>query len=579
MPGGVVLGLLLGASAAPGGAVMVTLAPRPASTGRMAIATVDVTLRFEGVEAKAGAPVARLPLISSNVDTVATLIVRVVARDARGALRLTYRDVDLASQAARDAEIGGPSREWVASRKVVGPLTLRYTVPANAVSPPRGPAPPLGFSNDGAATSAAGHVFLLLPPGNAKYRTTVAWDLSALPKGARGVSSYGEGRVTAPVPLDAAELRMAYYMAGRIGVWPGSASTRGFFSAWQGTPPFAAEPLMQWTGALYGRYVALFGEANPPPYGVFLRYNPINAGGGVGLYRSFVTTFGRPGGAGTDVEELRFTLAHEMFHTFQPYIGNPAGLESSWFGEGLATFYQRALPLRFGLIAPEAFLKDLNFHAGRYYTSAMATVPNSEVPKRFWADTRIRTLPYDRGMLYFAGVDEAMRRASGGKRSLDTLVFAMLALERSGKTTGNADWEAWLARELGDAAVRDFRAFLAGTAPLPDSDAFGPCFRRTTRPMRRYDLGFDSAVLAQPRRIVRGLAPGSAAAAAGLRDGDEIVVPVPQDGIQGHQTEQLKLTVRRAGKTFAVTYLPRGETVQAYQWERVPQISDDRCAL
>jgi predicted metalloprotease with PDZ domain len=334
---------------------------------------------------------------------------------------------------------------------------------------------------------------------------------------------------------------------------------------------------MQWTGALYGHYVALFGEANPPPYGVFLRYNPVNAGGGVGLYRSFVTTFGRPGGPGTDVEALRFTLAHEMFHTFQPYIGNPAGLESSWFGEGLATFYQRALPLRFGLVGPEAFLKDLNFHAGRYYTSAMASAPNSEVPERFWADTRIRTLPYDRGMLYFATLDRAMRVASGGKRSLDTLVLAMLALERAGKTTSNADWEALLARELGDTAVQGFRAFLAGAKPLPASDTFGPCFRRTTRLMRRYELGFDSAVLAEPRRIVRGLVPGSAAALAGLQDDDEIVEPVPQDEIQGQQSELLKLTVRRAGKTFALSYLPRGETVEAYQWEHVPQIPDDRC--
>ncbi|MEH3158515.1 MAG: hypothetical protein PGN08_05980 [Sphingomonas taxi] len=111
--------------------------------------------------------------------------------------------------------------------------------------------------------------------------------------------------------------------------------------------------------------------------------------------------------------EIKFTLAHEMFHTFQPFIEGPSGLESSWFGEGLATFYQRRLPLRFGLIGPDDFVRDLNFHAGRYYTSAMASVPNAEVPKRFWADTRIRTLPYDRGMLYFADLDDRLRKASG----------------------------------------------------------------------------------------------------------------------------------------------------------------------
>lgn len=574
----VMLAAALAASmAAP--AVDITLAPRPAAADGAAIATIDVTLRFDGVGAAAGQPVLRLPLVASNVDTVATLVT-VQARDAQGPLTLRARDVDLPMQAARDAESGGPSREWIADRAVAGPLTVRYTIPAQASLPPRGPAPPFAFSDDGGGTSGAGHVFLLMPPGNAAYRASVDWDLSALPKGARGVSSYGVGRVAAPEPLTAGQLRMAYYMAGRgIGQWPVPAPARGFFAAWQGTPPFDAAALMRWTGTLYDRYASFFGQTAPPPYGVFLRYNPINAGGGVGLYHSFVTTFGRAGGPGSDAGEIKFTLAHEMFHTFQPFIERPSGLESSWFGEGLATFYQRRLPLRFGLIGPDDFVRDLNFHAGRYYTSAMATVPNAEVPKRFWADTRIRTLPYDRGMLYFADLDDRLRKASGGKRSLDTLMLTMLARQKGGHQTDNGDWEAVLREALGEPAVADFRAFLGGRMPLPASDAFGPCFRRVAKPLRRYELGFDTAVLAEPKRIVRGLVAGSAAAAAGLRDGDEIVVPVPQDGIQGNQTELLKLTVRRDGRTFPLQYLPRGETVQAWQWARVPAIADTGCAL
>ena len=64
-----------------------------------------------------------------------------------------------------------------------------------------------------------------------------------------------------------------------------------------------------------------------------------------------------------------------------------------------------------------------------------------------------------------------------------------------------------------------------------------------------------------------------------MRDGDEIVVPVPQDGIQGDQTATLTLQIKRDGKTFPITYLPRGETVQAYQWERVPGVPDSDCKL
>ncbi len=560
-------------------AVSIALTPKPAAAGSAEVATVDVALRFDGVAIPAGGALLRLPLVTSNVDTVAT-VVTVTAQDARGALALTARSVDLPAQAARDAESGGPTREWVVDRAVSGPLTVRYTVPAQASLPPRGAAPPFAFSNDGGGTSAAGHIFLLMPPGGAAYRTSVSWNLSALPRGAHGVSSYGVGSVQVPERLTAGQLRMAFYMAGvGVGQWPQPAPARGFFSAWQGQPPFDAAPLMQWTGALYGRYAAFFGQKSPASYGVFLRYNPINAGGGVGLYHSFVTTFGRAGGAGSDPDEVKLTLAHEMFHTFQPFIERPAGLASSWFGEGLATFYQARLPLRFGMITPARFLKNVNFHAGRYYTSLMATAPNDAVPQRFWADTRIRTLPYDRGMLYFADLDDRLRKASGGRRSLDTLMLAMLARQQGGAETANADWEGLLRDALGDAAVADFRAFLGGRMPVPASDAFGPCFRRITRPLRRYELGFDSAVLAEPKRVVRGLVSTSAAAAAGLRDGDEIVVPVPQDGIQGDQAERLKLTVRRDGRTIAIEYLPRGGTVEAYQWERVTDVPDARCAL
>ena len=115
--------------------------------------------------------------------------------------------------------------------------------------------------------------------------------------------------------------------------------------------------------------------------------------------------------------------------------------------------------------------------------------------------------------------------------------------------------------------------------PVPASDAFGPCFERTTRPMRRYELGFDTAVLAEPTRIIRGLEPGTAAAEAGLQNGDEIVRPVPQDALQGDQDALLTLDIRRGEETFTVTYSPRGETVDAYQWVRVEGVPARTCGL
>ncbi|KPF53440.1 peptidase M61 [Novosphingobium sp. AAP1] len=558
-------------------ALTVTFAPRADVADRDRVGTVEITLRLSGLTAKAGAPVLQLPLVASNVDTVASLLGPLHARDAAGPLLLRPRDAVLADSADGDAVSGGPGREWLAPRAVRGTLVVSYRLPAQASLPPRGPAPPFAFSADGGAVSAAGQVFLLLPPGTTRWRATFGFDLSGAPKGSRGVSSLGAGTVTAAEPLDASALRQSFFMAGPIGTWPAGHAQDGFFGAWQGRPAFDAGALLAWTGALHGHYRQMFGQTRPAPYGVFLRYNPINAGGGVGLHHAFVTTFGT--GRGADLASIRITLAHEMFHTFQPYVTRPGGLESAWFGEGLATFYQARLPFRFGMIDADAFLHDLNWTAARYYTSAMASVPNAQVPARFWADTRIRTLPYDRGMLYFATVDHALRQKSGGRENLDTLVLALLARQKAGAALANADWEDQLVQHLGPQGVADFRAFLDGAVPLPASDAFGPCFARTTTRLRRYELGFATDVLAEPKRVVRGLVTGSAAALAGVRDGDEIVDPVPQDGIQGEQTQELTLRLRRDGRVFTVTYLPRGETVDAWQWRRVPVSPGTACAL
>ncbi|MCC6829523.1 MAG: peptidase M61 [Novosphingobium sp.] len=559
--------------------IAITLKPEPETATGNDVRTVEVRLRFDGIATQAGTPLVYLAHVSDNVDTVATELTTIAASDAAGPLRLSWRDREISDGSAPSGKAGDTVREWVADRATRGAIRMVYSVPAEASAPPRGPAPPTAFRNDDGGVSAAGNMFLLLPPGDARYQASVDWDLRLMPKGARGMSSLGMGHATGTKPMSANELLRTYFMGGRIGGWPARPDKAGFFSAWHGTPPFDGTDIMQWTGKLYAGYMAFFGEKPDHPYGVFLRYNPVNAGGGTAFFHSFVSTYGRGSGNGTDVDASKSNIAHEMFHTFSPFIKVPEGKESSWFGEGLATLYQRRLPLRLGLMTPDYFLENLNYYAARYYSSVKATIPNAEIGKRFWQDTRVRTIAYDRGMLYFANVDDQVRKATSNRQSLDDLMLKMRAMEKSGAALTNADWEHVLQDALGPQAVDAFRAFLAGNLQVPASDAFGPCFSRTTAKARRYELGFEPDVLAEPTRIVRGLIPGSAAAAAGLRDGDEIVKPVPQDSIQGNQQEILTLDIRRDGRTFAISYLPRGEEVDIYQWRRLPDVPDARCAL
>ena len=560
---GIVSARALAEPAAPPPELRVDLRPVADASGET-ISHVDVSVTI-GAAAEGAPPRLRLPLVSSNVETIATSLGPVRAIDGQGPLPLSLR---------REGSADTGILYWSPERPVSGAFTISYRALIGNRLAPRGAAPPLELRSEAGAFSGAGSSFLILPEGDTLHRLSVRWDLSALPPGSLAVSSLGEGDASLAIPGPPARLERSYFMAGRIGRYPRPDSAGPFHAAWQGDPPFDAAGLMAWTARLHGRFTQFFRQEDAPRYTVFLRPNPVNPGGGVGLAGSFVATFD----GSTDGDDLRLTLSHEMFHTFAPRIVQPEGLESAWFGEGLAVHYQRVLPLRFGMIGPDAFLEDLNATAARYYTSAMQWVPNAEVPARFWEDTRIRTLPYDRGALYFADLDHRLRQASDGRRSLDDLLLAMAARQRQRPMLTNADWEALLAGALGDAGVAHFHAMLAGEPPLPASEAFGPCFRRTTRWLRRYELGFEPKVLVEPRRVVRGLVPGSAAEQAGLRNGDEIVRPVPQDRIQGDQQALLHLDVRRGESVRRISYLPRGEQVEAWQWERVEDGSND-CAI
>ncbi|HLZ74169.1 hypothetical protein [Phenylobacterium sp.] len=521
---------------------------------------VDVTLKIPGVEAAAGAPLLTLPVVIANTDTIATTLAGLTASDAAGPIPLTVRDDPVAI---------AYSRHWLAGRAVKGDLTVHYRAPVDDAPPPRGSGPPYSLRTEGGGVSGVGNTFILLPEGRRAYPIVLSWDLSALPKGSGAMSSYGDGAVILP-PGPATRLHSALYMAGPMHREPAQVKPAGFSAAWLGEPPFDPRPLMVWAGRLHGWMSGFFQDPAEPPYRVILRYNPINAGGGAAMTNSFLLTWGE---SARDPEKLKGTLAHEMIHTW-----TTSALGGQWYGEGIAVHYQALLPWRAGMISAADFLSDINATARRYYTNALNGTPDAEVAPRFWEDTRIRTLPYDRGALYFAVLDGKIRRASLGKRSLDDLIREMVRRRRAGQAADEAVWLDLIGKELGEDGRKLHADMLAGRLMLPESADFGPCFARTTAKFRRFDLGFEPKSLVGDVKTIRDLQPGSEAAKAGLRNGDVVTYSVAMDSVQGDPTRLLTLNVTRDGKTFGVTYLPRGETVDAYQWVRLADVPEARCA-
>nr|WP_231708256.1 peptidase M61 [Sphingomonas populi] len=552
MASGIALVLSGGRAASePPPTLSITLAPdAPDRDGH--IRAIGLTLVVTGTDTASGAPLVRLPAKANTVVTSADDITGLTASDARGPLALVAKDTPV--------DDSNTDRVWSADRATAGTVTIRYRVTIDPARPPL-VAPQYEMRTESSTVSGAANSFVLLPADATPRQVAIHWNLAKVGRRAIGVSSFGVGDVAPAAPITPDRLGSVYYMAGT----PGLYRAPGFFGAWQGKPAFAATEVMRWASKLQAFYGSFFGY-RPPSFGVFARTNAGNPGSGIGLVDSFAFTFGPTSTA----EQMRTLLAHEMLHAWVNSLDGSMdaanGLGAAWFGEGLAVYYQRALPYRAGLIPTAAFLADLNETAGRYYTNAMIATPNADIAAGFWRDTRIRVLPYDRGSLYFASVDAAIRKRSDGRRSLDDIVRAMLAARRRGEAMTLAMWRRMLAAELGQPGIQSFEAMLAGQTVLPPSNAFGVRFERVKLPLRRWQLGFDPASTTTSPKIVRGLIPGSNAALAGLRNGDRITAAFPQDAPQGDQHATLDLKIERDGKPMVVHYLPRGETVLAWQW-------------
>ena len=512
---------------------------------------LDVTMTIPSVDVAAGAPFLSMGMFVPGLAR-AQVLASLDVRDATGPVPLTSPN-----------DRGGPGR-WVPTRAVKGDVVVTYRLIAENIPAIAG-GPPIGVRIDGDGISATGQAMLMSPSVTGDYRISLKWDLSAMGPGAEAVSSYGDGDLTLPAgPVS--RLGRGVYMAGHLKREPRTA-TGAFSAVWSGEPAFDPRPAMQWTARLHAAMSRHFKDVAEPPYRVFLRFNPMNAGGGAALTHSFIVTYG----TGVTGESLKSILGHEMTHTW-----TAAGI-GSWYSEGNAVFYQALLPWRAGLMSADEYLADLNKTASRYYTNALKDTPEDQVAPRFWEDTRIRVLPYDRGAMYFAVLNGKIRKASGGKRSLDDLIQAMIVRARENQPVTEAVWLDLLRAEIGEDGPAVHRSMLSGGLMLPESDDFGPCFRRTTRKIRQFDLGFDNKSILGAEKIIQGLKPGFEAEKAGLRNGDIITYAVALDAVQGDVTRMLDLQVTRDGKTFPLRYLPRGDAVDAYQWERNPDMPANQC--
>lgn len=520
---------------------------------------VRMTLEAPGL--KAGEGLVRLPLILVGIPSARYDGDALTARDAQGPIPLVQVEEPPTPQ--------GVYRRWNVTRATVGDVVVSYAAPPRPVTAATNNGPLFDLREESGGFAGAGVGFLATPVAPGPWRVRLNWDLAHAPAGSRGVWSYGEGTVETVLPSEA--LAFSYYAVGPLKSYPATPDS-AFNVYWLSEPPFNAAALGQGLRALYSSMAAFFDDEGRS-YRVFIRQNPYKGTGGTGLARSFMFGYHPP--AKPTVESLQMLLAHETAHTWPAMEG--AHGDTAWYSEGAAEYYSLVLSWRAGAIPLARVIETLNERAEAYYSNPYRSLSNPEAAKRFWTDPIAQTVPYGRGFLYLLQTEAAIREASKGQRSLDDVVKEIRRRQEAGKPHGIPVWLELVGKEIGaDRAQAAYDHMASGGLLTPPPNLYAPCLTVAKGTVRPFQLGFARSSL-NDARVVKDLEPGSAAEAAGVRNGDVILEVNDVNEVRKDESLPIALTLRRGDATLKLSYLPRGAPVEAYRWVRNAAAPDSAC--
>jgi hypothetical protein len=425
------------------------------------VTQMDVGYTIWGLELDQGDRLALLHLVVASIPACEFSEAGLVAQDQLGTLPLTV-------------SIGpgkyGQARIWTCDRKPQGPVTLNYRVYPREVGADYTSSPFFDLRSEPGGMNGAGVPFMVLLPERT-FEISLHWNLSHMPAGSRGVWCKGEGDVTLTAPQEL--MAFSYYAVGALKTWRAPDSDK-FELHWFSEPNFDLAAVAQRAHALFKCMSAFFDDKDTP-YKVFVRKDPFEkSGGGTALEDSFM--FGYSDTAHPTPDDIQDLLAHELVHNW-PHMDEPEAYRT-WYDEGTAEYYSLVLPYRAGLSTLEHVLDQIQQRANVYYGNPLRHISSEEAAELYWKDRRTQRIPYGRGFFYLIGVDHAIRAASGGKRSVDDVVLALVKSHRqSGKMPKCADWLEAVSGELGREARPEFDAMHRGQLLIPSDGWFGGVFK------------------------------------------------------------------------------------------------------
>lgn len=368
-----------------------------------------------------------------------------------------------------------------------------------------------------------GHTVWVRPRWNDSDKIDVTFSWHGLPKDWTLADSYGTSGRTRQANIAFDKLGQMITVAGDFRLTEISVAGKRVSVAMRGKWNFADAELAEMVRRVIASQREFWKDNSQERFLVTLV--PLDEGpnafsfGGTGLQDSFAL-FATPN---AEVPRLRALLAHEYFHNWNPAaLGKMGDPEQHlyWFSEGFTEFYTYRLLYRSGIISEAEFIETYNSLIREYYMLPARNEPNERIVRDFWNDSSVGRLPYLRGLMFATNLNAEIMRVSGGTRSLDDVMFDLAAAHRERPQTITIELlRSAFQKHLGfDPANLIERQIIKGEMIVPLPDALGPTVTLENVEIPIFELGFDFDKFAK-ERIVEGVAPGSAAFDAGLRNG------------------------------------------------------------
>ena len=398
-----------------------------------------------------------------------------------------------------------------------------------------------------------------------------------IPDGWALINSYGlsQPKQTVKTTLDA--FRRGTFLAGDFRIKRFVINQEPVYAVTRGSFGFADEEFHQLVKQIFQVARDFWKTRGFPHYYAALlpTEDPPGRTGGEGRTNSFILFVPKDA---TTLSKHRHTLAHELFHEWNPrrlggfeLIGGVEDERLYWFSEGFTDYYASVLLLRAGLISLDDYVADYNSLIKDYYTSPVRLLTAVEMVQKRQTSYEVERLFYRRGALLAYYWDIAIRSTTNDRSSLDDVMRSLLKSAKArGLSLSHKRIAAALHPYLGERARSDIEKYIDRGELVPADNPFGTCAIGEVIDYRPWDMGF-AAYKSFETRVISGVVPGSNAHRAGLRDGQKWVTG---GFVHGDPNRLTKLTVIEGDTQKVVQFYPAAtEAIRLPQFKLKPSLS------